>query len=166
MRPSLMTRRSVTAYTRCCSLRWSGLAIRDALTIKRSEIAHDERKKRYRVVTSRQKTGTHVSVSIPEAVARELLTVLNGNPKYVFWSGDGMQESATENWAEYIAQLFDDARIPKVCYMVSHRLRDTFAVDLLQKGVPLEEISKLRGHTRIKTIERHYAKWVQGRRTG
>ena len=47
--------------------------------------------------------------------------------------------------------------------MVSHRLRDTFAVDLLQKGVPLEEVSKLLGHESIKTTEKSYAKWVKGR---
>jgi site-specific recombinase XerD len=144
-------------------MRWSGLAIRDALTIQRSGIIHDAKKKLYRIVTSRQKTGTHVSVPIPADVAEELLTVLNGNPTYVFWSGNGLEESVTKNWAKYIAQLFDDAKIPKVCYMVSHRLRDTFAVDLLQKGVPMEEVSKLLGHTSIKTTERHYAKWVKGR---
>jgi len=42
--------------------------------------------------------------------------------------------------------------------MLSYQLRDTFAVDLLGKGVPLEEISKLLGHESIKTTERHYAK--------
>jgi len=35
-----------------------------------------------------------------------------------------------------------------------HQLRDTFAVDLLQKGVPLEEVSKLLGHESIKTTEK------------
>jgi len=47
--------------------------------------------------------------------------------------------------------------------MRSHRLRDTFAVDLLEKGVPLEEVSKALGHKSTKTTERHYAKWVEGR---
>ena len=47
--------------------------------------------------------------------------------------------------------------------MLSHRLRQTFAVDLLGKGVPLEEVSKLLGHVSIRTTEKHYAKWVQGR---
>ena len=47
----------------------SGLAIRDALTLKRDEVVHDKTKKLYRVTTARQKTGTHVSVPIPEKVA-------------------------------------------------------------------------------------------------
>ena len=42
----------------------------------------------------------------------------------------------------------------------SHRLRDTFSTDLLSKGVPIEVISKLLGHTSIKTIEKYYAPWV------
>lgn len=42
-------------------------------------------------------------------------------------------------------------------------LRDTFAVELLVAGVPLEEVSKLLGHDSIKTTERHYAPWVKRR---
>ena len=145
-------------------MRWSGLAIRDALTLRRGELQHDKKKNLYRIVTARQKTGTHVSVPIPEDVAQELLTVLNGNPEYVFWSGKGEEESITKNLAKYyIAPLFKAAKIPNDGHMMSHRLRDTFAVDLLSKGVPLEEVSKLLGHESIKTTERHYAKWVKGR---
>jgi integrase/recombinase XerD len=145
-------------------VRWSGLAIRDALTLKRGELQHDKEKKLYRIVTARQKTGTHVSVPIPLDVAQELLTVPNSNPEYVFWSGEGEEESITKNWAKYyIAPLFKAAKIPNDGHMMSHRLRDTFAVDLLEKGVPLEEVSKLLGHESIKTTERHYAKWVKGR---
>jgi integrase/recombinase XerD len=144
-------------------MRWSGLAIRDALTLKRAEILHDAAKGIYRVTTARQKTGTHVSVPIPPVVATELLAVRNDNPLYVFWSGEGAEESITKNWAKYyVAPSFKAAKIP--CgHMMSHRLRDTFAVDLLEKGVPLEEVSKLLGHESIKTTERHYSKWMKGR---
>lgn len=55
------------------------------------------------------------------------------------------------------------SRIFEPGHMMSHRLRDTFAVDLLQKGVPLKEVSKLLGHESIKTTERHYSKWMKGR---
>ena len=143
-------------------MRYSGLAIRDALTLKRDEITQDKSAGLYLIVTSRQKTGTHVAVPIPPAVAQEILAVANGNPVYVFWSGNGDEESATKNWAKYLARLFDDAEITSG-HMRSHRLRDTFACDLLEKGVPLEEVSKLLGHESIKTTERSYAKWVKGR---
>src|SRR5215469_10364593 len=137
-------------------MRWSGLAIRDALTLKRGEVQYDEPKDLHRIVTARQKTGVHVSVPIPPDIAEELLTVMNGNAEYVFWSGKGEEESITKNWAKYyIAPCFKAAKIPNEGHMMSHRLRDTFAVDLLEKGVPLEEVSKLLGH--IKTTERHYA---------
>jgi hypothetical protein len=117
-----------------------------------------------RVVTARHKTGVNVSVPIPEDVAQELLAVLNGNADYIFWSGKGEAESATKNWAKYyIAPLFAAAKIECAGHMMSHRLRDTFAVDLLQKGVPFEDVSKALGHMSIKTTERSYAKWVKGR---
>jgi integrase/recombinase XerD len=85
-------------------MRWSGLAIRDALTLKRDEIIHDKAKKLHRIVTPRQKTGTHVSVPIPADIAAELLDVANGHPVYVFWSGNGEEESATKNWAKVHCQ--------------------------------------------------------------
>ena len=54
-------------------MRWSGLAIRDALTLKRGEIQYDEAKDIHRIVTARQKTRVHVSVPVPPDVATELL---------------------------------------------------------------------------------------------
>jgi integrase/recombinase XerD len=145
-------------------MRWSGLAIRDALTLKREEIQFDATKQLHRIVTARQKTGVPVSVPIPPDIAQELLTVANGNAEYVFWSGKGDEESITKNWAKYyIVSVFAAAKIQSSGHMMSHRLRDTFAVDMLQNGVPLEEVSKLLGHESIKTTEAHYSRWVKGR---
>jgi site-specific recombinase XerD len=144
-------------------MRHSGLAIRDAATLRRDELIRDNAKKLFRVVTARQKTGTHVSVPIPPDVAKELSSVLNGNAVYMFWTGNGEERTTVSHWQDDFRKLFRDASITSAGSMVSHRLRDTFAVDLLQKGVPLEEVSKLLGHESIKTTERHYAKWVKGR---
>lgn len=141
-------------------MRWSGLAIRDAVTLEREELQHDQKKKLRRVTTSRQKTGTHVSVPIPPAVAQEIMAVQNTNPKFFFWTGNGSEESAVTNWQHDLRALFRDAGLPQGH---PHQLRDTFAVDLLRKGVPLEEVSKLLGHESIKTTERAYAPWVQAR---
>jgi hypothetical protein len=44
-----------------------------------------------------------------------------------------------------------------------HRLRDTFAVSLLLKGVSLEIVTTLLGHSSIKVTGRHYSPWVNAR---
>jgi len=41
--------------------------------------------------------------------------------------------------------------------------RDTFAVESLLAGVPLEQVSILLGHKSIKITEKHYAPWVKAR---
>jgi integrase/recombinase XerD len=138
-------------------MRWSGLAIRDSLTLPANRIIHAGT--RYRVVTVRQKTGTDVSVVLPPDVGREILAV--AGTKYLFWDG---KTDIVKSWTKYvIAPLFRAAKIERGGNMMSHRLRDTFAVDLLEKGIPMEDVSKLLGHGSIKTTERSYAKWVKGR---
>jgi integrase/recombinase XerD len=138
-------------------MRWSGLSIRDALTLRADRIIR--KGDRYRVVTSRQKTGTDVSVSLPPAVAREILAV--AGKEYLFWDGE---KDIVKSWTKYVmAPLFNAAKIKRGGSMMSHRLRDTFAVDLLEKGVPLQDVSKLLGHGSVKVTEKHYAKWVKGR---
>jgi len=44
-----------------------------------------------------------------------------------------------------------------------HRFRDTFAVELLLAGVPLDRVSILLGHSSIRITERHYAPWTRSR---
>jgi integrase/recombinase XerD len=138
-------------------MRWSGLSIRDALTLPTSGLIH--KGGRDRVVTSRQKTGTHVSIVLPSDVVLDIHRVA-GKP-YLFWDGE---QDIVKHWTKYVmAPLFKAAQIEKGGNMISHRLRDTFAVDLLQKGVLIQDVSKLLGHRSIKTTEKHYAKWVKGR---
>lgn len=145
-------------------MRWSGLAIRDAALLKRSDIVVDG--DTYRIIRERTKTGTPLYIPIPPDIGREVIAVLNGNPKYVFWNkqtAESSEYSAASQWGTRIAEIFKAAGIESEGHMISHRLRATFAVDLLQKGVPLEHVSKLLGHRSVSTTERHYAKWVKGR---
>jgi site-specific recombinase XerD len=142
-------------------MRWTGLAIRDAVTLERAEI--QKTGDGYLVTTNRQKTGTHVSVPIQAQIAEEILRTPNSNPKYIFWDGVKDEENFSREWGtNFITPVFEAAEIPDVCFMKSHRLRDTFAVELLIKDVPLEDVAKLLGNT-IRIAEKHYAAWVPAR---
>jgi integrase len=145
-------------------MRWSGLAIRDASTLKRTDLV--EKDSTYRVIRPRTKTKTPLYIPIPPDVAEEVLRVLNGNPVYVFWNRQTATSSEYRHagyMGEQVKKAFDAAGIVSEGHMISHRLRSTFAVDLLKKGVPLEHVSKLLGHKSVTTTERHYAKWCKGR---
>lgn len=57
--------------------------------------------------------------------------------------------------------LTSEDGLPKRCH--PHMLRDTFAVELLLAGVPLDQVSLLLGHSSIKVTEKHYAPFVKAR---
>src|ERR1700733_5719031 len=60
-------------------------------------------------------------------------------------------------------QRADVFKTAKISDGHSHRFRDTFAVELLQAGVSLENVSTLLGHQNIRVTEEHYSPWVQTR---
>lgn len=80
-------------------MRWSGLAVCDAVMLVRSGLTKE--KHGYRVRTKRQKTGTEVNVVIPPFVGEELKKTmqLNRHPDYIFWnSGGGKMKTLLSNW--------------------------------------------------------------------
>ena len=67
-------------------------------------------------------------------------------------------------WEKRPKKLFGLAGITKgQGNAVSHRLRDTFAVELLLAGVPIERVSVLLGHQSVPVTEKHYNHWVRSR---
>jgi integrase/recombinase XerD len=148
-------------------MRHSGLAIQDASTIERSRIMFDKQRKLYRVITARTKTGTHVSVPLANNVSNDVLTVVNDNRKYIFWSGNGTKETMAKHASEWFRRLRVKAGLTSIpgpdggSYdFHGHMLRDKFAVDLLTQGVDLQIVSELLGHKSIRVTEKHYKKWV------
>src|SRR5262249_25132775 len=102
------------------------------------------------------KTGHPVLLPLPPEVLKALGEC--GNP--YFHRGVGNLETATKKWQARLKKLF---RLAGLKDGHAHRFRDTFAVRLLEKGVPLSEVSLLLGHTSIKTTEKSYAPWVHSR---
>lgn len=146
-------------------LRWSGLRIGDAVKLERDRLATDGR-----LILYQAKTGEPVFVPLPPTVADLLRNAPHGskwNPRYFFWSGNGDPESCVADWQRTFRRLFKiaDLRmsdgVPKRAH--PHMFRDTFSVELLLSGAPIEEVQILLGHTSIKTTEKHYGPWVRAR---
>jgi integrase len=135
-------------------LRNSGLRIGDAVTLERSRITGDK------LFLYTAKTGTPVYVPLPAFVLTALEAVPKISERHFFWSGESKRDSATGDWQRALKGVFTEAKIPDGH---AHRFRDTFAVGLLQAGVPMDRVSVLLGHSSIKVTEKHYSPWVRAR---
>jgi site-specific recombinase XerD len=159
-------------------LRYTGLRIRDAVQLDESKAEP------CRIFVRRQqKTGEPVFVPVPSFVTTALAGVPGRtSPRFYFWSGRGLAKSAVADWQRSFRKLFALAgltHIPeegvtfqkwkrrlidgKPVAAHPHMFRDTFAVELLLSGVPMEDVQILLGHTSIRTTERSYAPWVKAR---
>ncbi|MHB8485076.1 MAG: tyrosine-type recombinase/integrase [Candidatus Acidiferrales bacterium] len=107
-----------------------------------------------------QKTGVPVNTIPPEFVLAALEETPRVTEKFFFWSGTGKLESIVRSWQTRLRRLFKLANVPNGH---AHRFRDTFAVDLLFAGVPIERVSILLGHQSVRITEKHYAPWVRSR---
>ncbi len=134
-------------------MRYSGLRISDAVPLKRDRINGDK------LFLYQQKTGEPVLVPLPKVVLDALDDCDEGDGLY-FWAGIGKLKTALTEWQERLKKVFVIAGIPDGH---GYRLRDTFAVSLLERAVPLQTVSMLLGHNSLKTTEKHYAPWVRSR---
>jgi hypothetical protein len=133
----------------------TGLAIRDTIQLERDHIRDGWLR------IERQKTGRPVRQPLRPGLFEELLTVTNGNPKYVFWNGTSLPESATGLWQADLRQLMQDAGV-WIKGNLSHRFRDT-AVDFwLSEGRSVEQVAAYLGDT-VRIVERHYADLISER---
>jgi integrase len=134
-------------------LRYSGLRITDAVCLQKSRIENG-------VLTLRTaKTGTTVRVPLPPAVT-EALDAIESTNEYFFWSGSGTRKAAVGDYQRAFKKLY---KLAKVDGAHAHRWRDTFAVELLLSGVPIERVGVLLGHSSAKVTEKHYSPWNKAR---
>jgi integrase len=110
------------------------------------------------------KTGDPVYVPLPDFVVRALKALPLVREKYFFMTGRGSErlESITDVWRKKLKRVFQVAG-PFTSTPHPHRFRHTFACDLLQKGVPVDDVAILLGHSDPRITLRHYARWIKGR---
>lgn len=147
-------------------MRWTGFSILDATSLERTRLSKSEDGDD-QIFLYRAKTDVPVYVVIPPDVAELLRSIPNSNPRYFFWSGHGDPRSAAKAFQRSYWKLFKLAGIslpdgkPKRCH--THMFRDTFAVQLLLAGNPIDQVSLLLGHSSVKITERHYAPFCKAR---
>jgi integrase/recombinase XerD len=133
-------------------LRYTGLRITDAVTLSKHRIVGG-------VLTLRTaKTGTDVRVPLPKVALDALAAVPTEN--FYFWSGLGTKKSCVGDYQRAFKKLYEIAKVENAH---AHRWRDTFAVELLLAGIPLEQVGALLGHASVRVTEKHYSPWVKAR---
>jgi integrase/recombinase XerD len=153
-------------------LRWSGLRAGDAACLEKSKLRDDD-SLFLNQAKVHGRASAPVCVLLPHDIAAELRAVpptSYTNPKYFFWSGRSKRKSEVSNWEKTFAKVVAKARelYPKRFIEARgelkpahlHMFRDTFAVEYLLAGMPLEEVSRLLGHSNVLVTQRHYAPWV------
>ena len=128
----------------------SGLRILDGARLRPERIENGK------LFLYQAKTGQPVWVPLPPDLVTDLGKIpLTGGFYFA------VESDKPESIAEYYRKKL--RKIQKGFH--AHRFRDTFAVRLLQAGVPLEEVSILLGHSSVKITEQSYAPWIASRQT-
>jgi len=152
--PILRERTRKRAVATILTMLYSGLRISDVATLERNRV----NLKDGRLLLRMEKTGEPVYVRLgPPAV--DALKALPVEGLHFFWSGESERATVTGTMRRTIDRVCKKAGIEGH----PHRFRDTFAVRMLEKGVPLDQVSILLGHTSVKTTEKFYAPWVRSR---
>jgi integrase len=133
-------------------LRFTGLRIGDAVTLSRDRINDGM------IFIYSHKTGVPVRCPLPGYVEEDLAQV-RASSRFLFYSGECKNKSAVGHWQRTLKRVFKDAMVGQGH---AHRFRTTFAVNLLTRGVSLEDVAALLGNS-VKIAERHYAPFVKVR---
>jgi integrase len=144
----LMQVRDVFVF--CC---YTGLSYADVKKLRRNEIGIGMDGDKW-IFTSRQKTDTSSRIPILPAA----LEILNRYKEHPQCENQGLLLPVLSNQKmnAYLKEIADLSDVFK--HLTFHLARHTFATTVtLSNNVPIETVSKMLGHTNIKTTQ-HYAK--------
>src|SRR3546814_76139 len=106
------------------------------------------------VSTNRQKTGTSSHIPLLP-VALDIISRYKNHPQCVN-EGNVLPVHSNQKMSSYLKEIADVCAIDKP--LTFHCARHTFATTVtLSNGVPIETVSRMLGHTNIKTTQ-HYAR--------
>jgi integrase len=130
-------------------MRFSGMAIRDAATLKRGCLVGN-------LITSRRtKTDIPFRVRIPVRLADELRALPPVNARYFFWDGNSHTQ-VIQKYRILLTAAFEKAGVK----MTTHGFRHYFISTTLATGVSVEDVSAMVGTSpnEIRKTYRHFIK--------
>ena len=137
-------------------MRYSGLSIRDAVTLEKNSIDTKSN-----LTLRRAKSGELVMLPLHSLAIEALKQIAQPVHPYYFWTGNSSPQTTANYWR---GRLYLVSAKAGVHNFKTHRLRDTFAVESLLAGVQMQDVSTLLGHSSVSTTERYYAPWNVSRR--
>jgi integrase/recombinase XerD len=150
-------------------MRWTGLAIRDAVTIERARFEANGNGFT-KLFLRRAKTGHAVSTTIRTDVMTAILAGANPDGRWLFVNAlptaERDMDNLIKNWGVLFAKLGDVAGLTDEhgapYHFTSHSMRHTFVFWALNAGLPTEDVAALLGDS-VEIVAKHYSGWIAGR---
>jgi integrase len=138
-------------------LMYTGLRISDAATFSPDKLQGNN------AFLFMHKTNEPVFTWIPDELVERLRNTPLHRGKYYFMGPiTERKETAADMWRRKLDDIFEAAGPWKI-NPTPHRFRHTFARLLLQRGVPVDDVATLMGHSDPKITLKHYGHWAPER---
>ena len=150
-------------------MRWSGLAVRDALCIERSRFEPNG-DDFFKLFLRRAKTGHPTFATLRADVVEQIFAGANPTGRYLFTDAVPTTEKGMDylvrSWGYLFSKLDEVADLKdsdgQPYHFTSHSLRHSFVSWALNHGLPTEDIATLMGDS-PQIVLQHYSEWIQGR---
>ena len=126
----------------------TGLAYIDVANLRREHLVMMDGKAW--IMTRRQKTNIESNVLLLD-IPKTIIAKYCDNPNYPSRDGKLFPILSNQKMNAYLKEIADICGIKK--NLTFHLARHTFATMSLSKGVPMESVSKMLGHTNIRTTQ-------------
>lgn len=150
-------------------MRWTGLAIRDAVCLERSRFEQNGNGFS-KLFLRRAKTGHPVYCTLKGDVLKQVLAGANPKGRYLFVEsvpeGEKELDNMVQTWGSLMRKLGETAELKdeqnQPVRFHSHMLRHTFVYWCLNHDLPTEDVAALIGDS-VQIVARHYSGWISGR---
>jgi integrase/recombinase XerD len=125
----------------------TGARVSEFVSLKASDFYFDEQM----ILIRKGKGGKSRYVPVLSELAQEIKTHLGSRTEGYIFESNRHTKFTTRRIQQIVKETADQAGIAKKVH--PHLLRHTVATHLLEKGMPLEQIQKFLGHSKIETTQ-------------